>query len=438
MNKKINVGLLGFGTVGSGTAKILLEQSELISSRCGGEINLKWICDRDIISNRGVDVPAGILTDNLDTVIEDPDLDIFIELIGGLEPARTFILKAIEKGKHIVTANKALLATHGNEIFEAASEKGVEVGFEASVAGGIPCIKALREGLAANKIENIMGIMNGTANYILSRMSEEGGAFNDVLKDAQELGYAEADPTYDVEGIDTAHKLAIMSTLAFGRKVHLEDIFTEGISRLTPVDIAFAKELGYNIKLLAIGRDTSEGIEVRIHPTMIPEDHLLSQVRGAYNALYITGDSVGKVMLYGMGAGQMPTGSAVVADILDIARDLLSGSVGRIAAMGIPFKTIERAEIKSMSKLSGNYYCRFDAKDRPGVLSAISGILADHNISIESVVQKKQDVDSFVPIVMLTHLAAEADITRALEQISSLDIISGKPMIIRIEELSSF
>jgi homoserine dehydrogenase len=437
MGKTINVGLLGFGTVGSGTARILLENRQLINARFNGEINLKWICDKDLTTDRGFPVPEGIMTDDLDTVLNDPEVDIFIELIGGLEPARTFILKAIEKGKHIVTANKALLATHGLEIFSAAHEKGVEVGFEASVGGGIPCIKALKEGLAANNIETVMGIMNGTANYILTRMTDEGGAFEDVLKDAQKLGYAEADPTYDVEGIDTAHKLAIMSTLAFGKKVTLDDIFTEGISRITPVDIAFAKELGYRIKLLAIGRNTEDGIEVRIHPTMIPATHLLAQVGGAYNALYIIGDSVGKVMLYGMGAGQMPTGSAVVADVIDIARDIATGSVGRIPSFSIPFDKLDNAAIKPMSRLSGKYYCRFDARDRPGVLSTISGILAKHGISIESVVQKKHDFESIVHIVMLTHNANESDIIESLDEISDLDIIAGKPMIIRIEELES-
>jgi homoserine dehydrogenase len=437
MGKEINVGLLGFGTVGSGTARILLEQQKIINARFGGNINLKWICDKDRGSDRGFPVPEGILTDDLDMVLNDPDVDIFIELIGGLEPARTFVLKAIDKGKHIVTANKALLATHGFEIFRAASEKGVEVGFEASVGGGIPCIKAIKEGLAANNIQTVMGIMNGTANYILSRMTEEGEGFEEVLKDAQKLGYAEADPTYDIEGIDTAHKLAIMSTLAFGCKVTLDDIFTEGISGITPVDIAFAGELGYKVKLLAIGRSSEEGIEVRIHPTMIPASHLLAQVSGAYNALYMTGDSVGKVMLYGMGAGQMPTGSAVVADVMDIARDIAAGAVGRQHAFGIPFDSIRPAVIRPVAELSGKYYCRFNAKDRPGVLSAISGILSNHGISIESVVQKKHDFETIVPIVMLTHEAVEKDINSALKEIEALDIISEKPMIIRIEELAS-
>lgn len=437
MGKEINVGLLGFGTVGSGTARILLERQEIINARFGGKINLKWICDKDLESDRGFPVPREILTDDLDMMLNDPDLDIFIELIGGLEPARTFVLKAIERGKHVVTANKALLATHGFEIFEAAAARGVEVGFEASVGGGIPCIKAIKEGLSANNIQTVMGIMNGTANYILSRMTEEGEDFATVLRDAQELGYAEADPTYDIEGIDTAHKLAIMSTLAFGRRVTLQDIFTEGISRVTPVDIAFARELGYTVKLLAIGRNSSDGIEVRIHPTMIPDSHLLSQVNGAYNALYITGDSVGKVMLYGMGAGQMPTGSAVAADVMDIARDIATGAAGRLPALGMAFDKIGAGVIKPLTELSGKYYCRFNAKDRPGVLSTISGILSRYEISIESVVQKKHAFETIVPIVMLTHEAMEKDINSALEDISSLDIISEKPMIIRIEELTS-
>ncbi len=437
MKDRVNVGLLGFGTVGSGTAKILLENGELVSKRAGCPINLKWICDKDLTSDRGVDVPEGVLMDDLDRLMDDPEVDIFIELIGGLEPARTFVLRAIEAGKHVVTANKALLATHGLEIFAAAAKKGVEIGFEASVGGGIPCIKGLKEGLVANRISTVLGIMNGTANYILTRMTQEGAPFEEVLADAQRLGYAEADPTYDVEGIDTAHKLAIMATLAFGAKVGLDDIYTEGISRISPVDISFASELGFNIKLLAIGRSSNGQVDVRVHPTMIPKDHLLSHVQGAFNAVYFVGDSVGKVMMYGMGAGQMPTGSAVVADVVDLARNIRTGAVGRVPSLGEPFEAMPDAAIKPMAEVVCKYYFRFMVKDAPGVLSRISGILGENGISIESVVQKGRRREGAVPIVMVTHEAREARVEKALSEIGALDFVLDEPLTIRIEDLDA-
>ncbi len=435
--RSINIGLLGFGTVGSGTAKILLEGGDMLQKRVGSPVRLKWICDRDISTDRGFPVPRQIMTDSLDTVLEDPEVDIFIELIGGIEPARTFILKAIDRGKHVVTANKALLAQHGHEIFQAAAQRGVGVGFEASVGGGIPVIKAVREGLAANRIHTVMGIMNGTANYILTRMTQDAMAFDQALKEAQRLGYAEADPTYDVEGVDTAHKLVIMSILSFGKKVTLSDIYTEGISRLKPLDISFAREFGYTIKLLAIGRDGKDGLELRIHPTMIPSDHLLAQVRGAYNAFYLIGDSVGKIMLYGLGAGQMPTGSAVVADVVDMARDIISGAAKRMPSLGFPLALISTPNVKDPASIHGRYYFRFSVKDRPGVLAKISGILGDRNISIASVVQKGRGEGSSVPIVMLTHEAKEANVRQALKEIDALEVVSDQPMIIRIEDLMS-
>ena len=437
MKDRVNVGLLGFGTVGSGTAKILLENGELVSKRAGCPINLKWICDKDLTSDRGVDVPEGVLMDDLDRLMDDPEVDIFIELIGGLEPARTFVLRAIEAGKHVVTANKALLATHGLEIFAAAAKKGVEIGFEASVGGGIPCIKGLKEGLVANRISTVLGIMNGTANYILTRMTQEGAPFEEVLADAQRLGYAEADPTYDVEGIDTAHKLAIMATLAFGAKVGLDDIYTEGISRISPVDISFASELGFNIKLLAIGRSSNGQVDVRVHPTMIPKDHLLSHVQGAFNAVYFVGDAVGKVMMYGMGAGQMPTGSAVVADVVDLARNIRTGAVGRVPSLGEPFEAMPDAAIKPMAEVVCKYYFRFMVKDAPGVLSRISGILGENGISIESVVQKGRRREGAVPIVMVTHEAREARVEKALSEIGALDFVLDEPLTIRIEDLDA-
>ena len=434
MGKTINVGLLGFGTVGSGAARILFEQSELLEKRTGVKVRLARICDLDITTSRGFSVPHGILTDHVQSLIDDPEIDIFIELMGGLEPARTFVLEAIQKGKHIVTANKALLATHGHEIFKAAAKYKVEVGFEASVGGGIPVIKALKEGLAANRVHTVMGIMNGTANYILTRMTEEGKAFDDVLAEAQRLGYAEADPVYDVEGIDTAHKLVIMATLAFGTPVELSDIYTEGISGLSPLDVEFAKELGYRVKLLAIARNGNDGIELRVHPTMIPSEHLLAQVKGVYNAFYFIGDSVGKVMLYGLGAGQMPTGSAVVADVVDIAGNLARGAAGRVAVPGLAYNSLEPLKICPMDSLKGRYYFRFSVLDRPGVLARISGILGDFGISIASVFQEGRSKERSVPIVMVTHEALEAQVRTALDEINALDVISGKTVLIRIED----
>ena len=438
MGKTVNVGLLGFGTVGSGVARILLEQSELLRQRAGMSIRLARICDLDITTSRGFPVASDILTDDVRSLIDDPELDIFIELIGGLEPARTFVLEAIQKGKHVITANKALLAAHGHEIFEAAARHGVELGFEASVGGGIPVVKAVKEGLVANRLQTVMGIMNGTANYILSRMTEEGMAFQDVLADAQRLGYAEADPSYDVEGIDTAHKLVIMAMLAFGTPVELSDIYIEGISRLSPLDISFAKEFGYRIKLLAIARNGNNGLELRVHPTMIPSEHLLAQVGGAYNAFYFVGDSVGKVFLYGLGAGQMPTGSAVVADVVDVARNLAGGTIGRVASLGLPYDMLRPLKRRPMDSLTACYYFRFSVVDRPKVLARISGILGDMDISIASVVQKgRGSGDSSVSVVMLTHEAHEVKVREALKRIDSLDVISGETMVIRIEDLKN-
>ncbi|MBW1744552.1 MAG: homoserine dehydrogenase, partial [Deltaproteobacteria bacterium] len=332
--KKITVGLMGFGTVGSGMAQILLENREVIEPRLGASLALKWIADLDLERDRGVDVDPSILTQDAEMVINDEEVDIVVELIGGYEPARSLLLKAIENGKHVVTANKALLAAHGDEIFSAASQKGVEVGFEASVGGGIPLIKSIKEGLVANRIEGLFGILNGTANYILSKMTDEGSPFSEVLKEAQALGYAEADPTFDVEGIDAAHKLTILLSIAYGVPINFEAVYTEGISKVTPLDIRFMQEFGYRIKLLAISKDDGEAIEARVHPTLMPNDSMLANVNEAYNALYIKGDAVGNVMLYGPGAGMMPTGSAVVSDLVDVARNILSDSAGRVPSVG--------------------------------------------------------------------------------------------------------
>lgn len=431
--KQIHIGLLGFGTVGSGMVKILLENREVIESRLGASLALKWIADLDLERDRGVAVDASLLTTDAEMVVDDPEVDIVVELVGGYEPAKSFILKAIENGKHVVTANKALLAAHGDEIFSAASRKGVEVGFEASVGGGIPLIRSLKEGLVADRIESLFGILNGTANYILTKMTDQAKPFSKVLEEAQALGYAEADPTFDIEGIDTAHKLTILLAIAYGVPIDSEAVYTEGISKVTPLDIKFIKEFGYCIKLLAISKDDGEAIEARVHPTLIPDDSMLANVNDAYNALYIKGDAVGNVMLYGPGAGMMPTGSAVVSDLVDVARNILTDAVGRVPSVGYQPAGVKARRIKSIEELKTEYYFRVSAEDRPGVLSKISGILGKHQISIKSVHQKGRDLVGAVPIVMITHEAKEAAVRMALSEIDQLDVVKDKTVLIRIE-----
>ncbi len=415
-------------------AKILLENHDVIESRLGASLDLKWIADLDLETDRGVAVEKSILTTDAEVPINDPEVDVIVELIGGYEPAKSFILKAVENGKHVVTANKALLAAHGDEIFSAAAQNGVEVGFEASVGGGIPLIKSIKEGLVANRMKSLFGILNGTANFILTKMTDEASPFSDVLKEAQSLGYAEADPTFDVEGIDAAHKLTILLGIAYGVPIDFDAVYTEGISKITPLDIKFMEEFGYRIKLLAISKDDGEGIEARVHPTLIPEHSMLANVNEAYNALYVRGDAVGNVMLYGPGAGMMPTGSAVVSDLVDVGRNLLSGSVGRVPAMGYQPAAMKARRIKSIEELDSQYYFRFSAEDRPGVLSKISGILGKHQISIQSVHQKGRDVVGAVPVVMITHEAKEAAVRTALSEIDKLDIVKDSTMLIRIED----
>ncbi len=431
--KVINVGLIGFGTVGSGLAEVLLSQKERMEKRSGLTIRLAKVADIAIaeLPPQFSDVE---LTRDAAGMINDPEIDIIVELIGGIEPAKTFVMQAIEAGKHVVSANKALLSQEGKDIFAAAAAKGVEVGFEASVGGGIPVIKGLREGLVANKILSIMGIMNGTANYILTRMTDEGIAFDEVLKDAQEKGYAEADPTYDIEGIDTAHKLVILMTMAYGMNISLDDITIEGITSIEPVDIEFAREFGCRIKLLAISRNHEEHVEARVHPTMVPENHLLASINGAYNAIHFTGDTVGNVLFYGQGAGKMPTGSAVAADVMDIARDIQAGSVGRVPSLSYLPEHIGPLGITPIEELSCPFYFRISAKDVSGVLAEISGILAEHDISIESVLQKGREEQGPVSIVMRTHTAPEAAVSEAIAKIDALDVVEAPTVTIRILE----
>jgi len=432
--KRINLGLIGFGTIGTGVVKLLQESIDLIQNRLGAKVVLKKIADLDITTQRQVTVRKGLLTTDAKAILDDPEIDIVIELMGGYEPARSFMLEAIANKKHIITANKALLATYGNEIFRAAEKAGVDIGFEASVGGTIPIIKTLKESLAGNQIKSIYGIMNGTSNYILSKMTDEGKSFRVVLKEAQELGFAEADPTFDIEGIDTAHKLAITLSLAYGKRVNYEDIYREGISGITQQDINFGRELGYRIKLLAIAIQRGDIIETRIHPTMIPLDHLLANVNGNFNAFHFVGDASGTVFLYGQGAGMMPTASAVICDVIDISRNILKGISGRVPARSMRENVSEDITLMPFDDLFTNYYFRFSALDRPGVLSKIAGILGENNISIAAVIQKGRQKAGPVPIVMNTHRSKEKDVRKAIKKIDRLDIIHGKTIVIRIED----
>jgi len=434
MVQKITVGLIGFGTVGTGVVTILKKNASLIRQRVGVPVELKTIADCDITRGRGIAVPQSMLTTNTAAVLNDPEIDIVVELIGGIEPARSFILQALNNGKHVVTANKALLCEHGSELFHRAAQSHVDLAFEASVCGAIPIIRALQEGFSADRIHSFLGICNGTANYILSRMTEEGAEFDAVLREAQRNGYAEADPSLDIEGIDTKHKLCILLSLAFGQRVNPRHIFTEGISKITPLDIEFARELGYKIKLLAMCRSCGAEVDARVHPTLLPEQHLLSQVNGTLNAIFLETEAAGPAMFYGKGAGMMPTASAVVADIISLSRNIVKGIANRVMVFPNAARAKQTLRIRPFKKIVSRYYLRFAAVDKPGVLSKISGILGRNHISIHSVVQKgRQTRGGAVPIFMLTHEACEANLQKALSQLDRLAIVRHKTMVIRIE-----
>jgi homoserine dehydrogenase len=435
--RAIGVGLIGWGTVGCGVIQVLRENREAIENRLGFPIELRRVADMDLDRPRPVDVPAEMLTKRADDILDDPEIQIVIELIGGLGAAKKMIVAALERKKYVVTANKALLAHAGNELFDVARRNGRAIGFEASVAGGIPLIKSLREGLAANQIDTIFGILNGTANYILTRMTEGGLDFDAALREAQEKGYAEADPALDIEGTDAAHKLAIASAISFGTPIRFDQVYTEGISNIDPLDIQFGEEFGYQLKLLAIARHTDNRVEMRVHPTLIPRDHVLASVKGAYNAVHIHGNAVGNIMLYGLGAGMMPTGSAVVSDLIDLARDIAGSTPGRVPALAFRKDRLSEIPIRPMEDISTCYYFRFAAVDSPGVLSKIAGILGENRISIAAVIQKGREVEGGVPIVMLTHEAVERDVRNALNEIGRLEVVLAPTQYIRIENSGS-
>ena len=430
--KPIRVGLLGLGTVGAGVVKVLQSHREELEEKIGAPIALSAVVDTDCTNPRK-DLILGELPLSAEPakVLDDPSIDIVVELIGGLEPARSFILRALDNGKHVVTANKALLATHGEELYAKARERGRMLAFEAAVAGGIPLIRSVKEGLVANRITSIHGIVNGTSNYILSKMTDEGQEFGRVLAEAQAKGYAEADPTYDVEGIDSAHKLQILAMLAFRTSVKLKDIYVEGISRITPQDIALAREMGFRIKLLAIAKAAQGKLELRVHPTMIPENSPMSAVSGVFNAIFLNGDVVNDLMFYGRGAGQMPTASSVWADVVEIARRLAAGQTA--VPQDLPVLGRKPLILRPIEDVLSAYYLYVSALDQPAVLAQVAGILGKHEISIASVIQKVRQHAKAVPVVMMTHEAKEGSMQKALQEINALRVIVDPTRMIRVE-----
>jgi len=427
--------MIGFGTIGCGVVKILQDNQNIIKDRLGASVEVIKIADLDITTDRGVKVDPGLLTTDVNEVLDHPEVDIVVELMGGYEPARTFILKAINNKKHVVTANKALLAMHGDEVFAAAEKNNVGVGFEASVGGAIPIIRSIKEAFVANRIQAIEGIMNGTANYILSKMSDGDHDFDTVLKEAQDKGYAEADPTFDIEGIDSAHKIAVLTRLAYGTPVNLDDIYVQGISNISSLDIKCAHEFGYRIKLLAISKFDGKAIDIRVHPAMIPEDKPMANVNGVLNAIMVCDDLMEENILVGHGAGALPTGSAVMADVVEIARNMISGAQDRVPPQSFQKSSVKNIPLKDMSEIEGEYFLRFWVLDKPGVLSRISGILGKHDISIESVIQRiKDDNGEGVPLVMMSHVAREKNIQAALKEINNMEEVFGKTVLIRVEK----
>lgn len=430
--KKITIGLIGFGNVGSGVVKILRDRRKMLADKIGTEIVVKKICDKDLALRRSVSVDKAMLTRNPAEIIDDPQIDIIVELIGGIHPAKEFISESLKKGKHIVTANKALLAHDGRELFAQARDSGKSIFFEASVGAGIPIIKSLREGLVANKFASIFGIVNGTSNYVLSQMGSHDLSFQDALRQAQEKGFAEKDPTFDIEGFDSAHKLILLTYLCFGRMVSISDVHREGISSISLSDISYARELGYQIKLLAIAHREKDSLEVRVHPTLVPDSHPLASVDGVNNAIFVSSDLAGDLLFYGPGAGQLSAASGVVSDIVDLTQNIKAGMFRPT------LNTIEDTAIKRLRKsdeFESRYYIRFMALDKPGVLAKIAGVLAKYGISIASVSQKERRRTRSVPIVMVTHEATEKDLREALSLIDRFNMIREPSVAIRIEGL---
>lgn len=429
--RNINVGIIGFGTVGSGVIRALLEKRAYLKRRLGASVTLMKVCDKDLRRRRPVRLDRSLLTRDVGEVIDNPDIDIVVELIGGISPAREFILAAIKNKKHVVTANKALLSYEKKSLFRAADKNGVELRFEASVGGGVPIIKVLREGLVANKVNSIYGIINGTCNYILSEMAEKDISFNVALSAAQKKGYAERRPALDIEGYDSAHKLAILASIGFGVDVKPKDIYVEGIANISNSDMRYARGFGYVVKLLAIAKRIGRELEVRVHPTLIPRKHPLASVSSNFNAVFLNTDMMGETLFYGQGSGPTPSASAVVSDIIDVARNIIGGSVARVPSI-VYDKQVDR--IKRQKDFYTSYYIRFSAIDKPGVLARISQILSQHKISIASVSQKARRRKKIVPIIMMTHIAKENALSRALEHIDKLDSIRRKSVVIRSEK----
>jgi homoserine dehydrogenase len=433
----VNVGLLGLGTVGGGTFNVLNRNANEITRRAGRGIRISHAAARDFDPARLPGIDAISVSDDAFAIVDEPEVDIIVELIGGYEPARELVLRAIANGKHVVTANKALIAKHGNEIFAAAQQHGVMVAFEAAVAGGIPIIKAIREGLAANQIEWLTGIINGTGNFILTEMRDKGRDFADILAEAQALGYAEADPTFDIEGIDAAHKLTILASIAFGIPLQFDKVYTEGISNITREDVCYAEEFGYRIKHLGYTRRSAKGIEMRVHPTLIPERRLIANVDGVMNAVLVQADAVGPTLYYGAGAGSEPTASAVVADIIDVARTLTADPENRVPHLAFQPASISATPILTMDEVETAYYLRMQATDKPGVMADVTHILGDAGISIEAILQKEPAPDADrASIILLTHVVRESQMNASIEKIEALDSIHGRVTRIRLEHLN--
>jgi homoserine dehydrogenase len=434
--KQLNVGILGLGTVGGGTYTVLARNGEEMARRSGVHIKVTHVADKNIERINELTRGEVSMTDDAFALVANPEVDVIVELIGGCTVAKDLVLKAIANKKHVVTANKALIALHGNEIFSAAQKAGVMVAYEAAVAGGIPIIKALREGLGANRIQWIAGIINGTTNFILTEMREKGLAYQDVISEAQRLGYAEADPTFDVEGIDAAHKLVIMSAIAFGMPLKFNEVYTEGITQLAQVDIQYAKELGYIVKLLGIAKRTDNGVELRVHPTLIPEKRLVANVDGAMNAVLVQGDAVGPTLYYGAGAGAEPTASAVIADLIDVARLKDTTSTQRVPALGYQADQIQDLAVLPIAEINSAYYLRMHATDKPGVIAAVTKILADKGISIDAMIQKEQPTEKTkTDMVFLTHKTIEKNMNTAIADIEALATVTGRVIKLRMETL---